>query len=85
MQERAFVHSTRVGDVVATHLTAILAATSSSHSCLSLSGVEEGGEVIALDGIGVGIGERVLVVQKGTPHAHCSSPNDPEKAWSWGH
>jgi microcompartment protein CcmK/EutM len=32
---------------------------------LGLDGIEEGGEVIALDVIGVGIGERVLVVQEG--------------------
>jgi microcompartment protein CcmK/EutM len=32
---------------------------------LSLTEAEEGGEVIALDVIGVGVGERVLVVQEG--------------------
>lgn len=32
---------------------------------LSLEGREEGSEVIALDVIGVGVGERVLVVQEG--------------------
>ena len=55
-----------VGDVVATHRHDNLGG----HKLLlirrlSLSGVEEGGEVIALDVIGVGIGERVLVVQEG--------------------
>ena len=55
-----------VGDVVATHRHRNLGG----HKLLlirrlSLSGVEEGGEVIALDVIGVGIGERVLVVQEG--------------------
>ena len=32
---------------------------------LALSGAEEGGEVIGVDVIGVGVGERVLVVQEG--------------------
>jgi ethanolamine utilization protein EutN len=32
---------------------------------LSLAGEEEGADVIALDVIGVGVGERVLVVQEG--------------------
>lgn len=32
---------------------------------LSLNGEEEGADVIALDVIGVGVGERVLVVQEG--------------------
>src|SRR5688572_14652187 len=55
-----------VGDVVATHRHRNLGG----HKLLlirrlSLSGVEEGGEVIALDVIGVGVGERVLVVQEG--------------------
>ena len=55
-----------VGDVVATHRHANLGG----HKLLlirrlSLAGGEEGSEVIALDVIGVGIGERVLVVQEG--------------------
>ncbi len=55
-----------VGDVVATHRHGNLGG----HKLLlirrlSLAGDEEGGEVIALDVIGVGIGERVLVVQEG--------------------
>ena len=32
---------------------------------LDLAGAEEGNEIIALDVIGVGVGERVLVVQEG--------------------
>lgn len=55
-----------VGDVVATHRHGNLGG----HKLLlirrlSLTGEEEGGEVIALDVIGVGTGERVLVVQEG--------------------
>ena len=55
-----------VGDVVATHRHANLGG----HKLLlvrrlGLDGKEEGSEVIALDVIGVGIGERVLVVQEG--------------------
>jgi microcompartment protein CcmK/EutM len=55
-----------VGDVIATHRHANLGG----HKLLlvrrlGLDGIEEGGEVIALDVIGVGIGERVLVVQEG--------------------
>jgi microcompartment protein CcmK/EutM len=55
-----------VGDVVATHRHGNLGG----HKLLlirrlSLAGDEEGAEVIALDVIGVGIGERVLVVQEG--------------------
>lgn len=55
-----------VGDVVATHRHAELAG----HKLLllrrlSLEGREEGAEVIGVDVIGVGVGERVLVVQEG--------------------
>lgn len=55
-----------VGDVVATHRHANLGG----HKLLlvrrlGLDGEEEGSELIALDVIGVGIGERVLVVQEG--------------------
>ncbi len=55
-----------VGDVVATHRHANLGG----HKLLlvrrlGLDGDEEGSEVIALDVIGVGLGERVLVVQEG--------------------
>jgi microcompartment protein CcmK/EutM len=54
------------GDVVATHRHVNLGG----HKLLlirrlALSGAEEGSEVIALDVIGVGVGERVLVVQEG--------------------
>jgi ethanolamine utilization protein EutN len=55
-----------VGDVVATHRHAELA----THKLLlvrrlSLTGAPEGPEVIAVDVIGVGVGERVLIVQEG--------------------
>ena len=55
-----------VGDVIATHRHANLGG----HKLLlvrrlGLDGSEEGGEVIALDVIGVGVGERVLIVQEG--------------------
>ncbi|HUF27954.1 MAG TPA: EutN/CcmL family microcompartment protein [Gemmatimonadaceae bacterium] len=55
-----------VGDVVSTHRHETL-----GHRKLllvrrlGLEGAEEGSEVIALDVIGVGVGERVLVVQEG--------------------
>ena len=54
------------GDVVATHRHPNVGG----HKLLlvrrlSLSGAEEGGEVIALDVIGVGVGASVLVVQEG--------------------
>lgn len=55
-----------VGDVIATHRHENLGG----HKLLlvrrlGLDGVEEGAEVVALDVIGVGTGERVLVVQEG--------------------
>lgn len=55
-----------VGDVVATHRHTNLGG----HKLLlvrrlTLDGSEEPGEVIVLDVIGVGVGERVLVVQEG--------------------
>jgi ethanolamine utilization protein EutN len=55
-----------VGDVVATHRLQQLGG----HKLLlvrrlDLDGNEEGVEVVALDVIGVGVGERVLVVQEG--------------------
>jgi microcompartment protein CcmK/EutM len=55
-----------VGDVIATHRHANLGG----HKLLlvrrlGLDGGEEGSEVIALDVVGVGIGERVLIVQGG--------------------
>jgi microcompartment protein CcmK/EutM len=54
------------GDVIATHRHGDLAG----HKLLllrrlSLTGEEEGAEVIGVDVIGVGVGERVLVVQEG--------------------
>ena len=55
-----------VGDVIATHRHANLGG----HKLLlvrrlGLDGREVGNEVIALDVVGVGIGERVLIVQEG--------------------
>jgi ethanolamine utilization protein EutN len=55
-----------VGDVIATHRHEHLGG----HKLLlvrrlGLDGAEEGAEVVALDVIGVGAGERVLVVQEG--------------------
>lgn len=55
-----------VGDVVATHRHGELGR----HKLLllrrvGLDGAMEGSEVIAVDVIGVGVGERVLVVQEG--------------------
>ena len=55
-----------VGDVVATHRHAELAGRKLLLvRRLTLGGEEEGTEVVALDVIGVGVGERVLVVQEG--------------------
>lgn len=55
-----------VGEVVATHRHGELGGRKLLLvRRLSLSEREEGGEVIALDVIGVGVGERVLVVQEG--------------------
>ena len=55
-----------VGDVVATHRHAELAGRKLLLvRRLTLAGEEEGTEVVALDVIGVGVGERVLVVQEG--------------------
>lgn len=55
-----------VGDVVATHRHTNLGGNKLLLiRRLSLEGKEEGAEVIALDVIGVGPGERVLVVQEG--------------------
>ena len=55
-----------IGDVVSTHKHAHLAGKKLLLvRRLSLDGLEEGAEVIALDVIGVGWGERVLVVQEG--------------------
>ena len=55
-----------VGDVVATHRLEKLGGRKLLLvRRLSLDDVEEGGEIIALDVIGVGVGEKVLVVQEG--------------------
>lgn len=55
-----------VGDVVSTHRHENLGEKKLQLvRRLDLDGKEEGGEVIALDVIGVGVGERVLVVQEG--------------------
>jgi microcompartment protein CcmK/EutM len=55
-----------VGDVVATHRLEQLGGRKLLLvRRLSLDDAEEGGEIIALDVIGVGIGEKVLVVQEG--------------------
>lgn len=55
-----------VGDVVSTHRHGELGG----HKLLllrrlSLTGLEEGAELVGVDVIGVGVGERVLVVQEG--------------------
>ena len=55
-----------VGDVVSTHRHEHLGEKKLQLvRRLDLDGREEGAEVIALDVIGVGIGERVLIVQEG--------------------
>jgi ethanolamine utilization protein EutN len=55
-----------IGDVVATHRHEELSGRKLLLvRRLSLDDVEEGPEVIALDVIGVGVGEKVLIVQEG--------------------
>ena len=55
-----------VGDVVSTHRHENLGEKKLQLvRRLDLDGREEGAEVIALDVIGVGLGERVLIVQEG--------------------
>ena len=55
-----------VGDVVSTHRHDNLGQKKLQLvRRLDLDGNEEGGEIIALDVIGVGLGERVLIVQEG--------------------
>ena len=55
-----------VGDVVATHRHAELGGRKLLLvRRLTTRGVETGSEVVALDVVGVGVGERVLVVQEG--------------------
>ena len=54
-----------VGEVIATHRHGELEGRKLLLiRRLSTTGHEEGGEVVALDVIGVGVGERVLVVQE---------------------
>lgn len=71
-----------VGDVVATHRHGELGG----RKLLlvrreSLEGTLEGSEVIALDVIGVGVGERVLVVQEGgAARSLFQSPKIPAQA-----
>ncbi|MBL8981352.1 MAG: ethanolamine utilization protein EutN [Gemmatimonadetes bacterium] len=71
-----------VGDVVATHRHAEL----SGHKLLllrrlNLAGREEGAELIGVDVIGVGVGERVLVVQEGNAaRSLFKSPRIPAQA-----
>lgn len=71
-----------VGDVVSTHRHESMG----THKLLlvrrlDLDGKEEGAEVIALDVIGVGDGERVLVVQEGgSARAVFDDPNIPVQA-----
>ncbi|MFN2397520.1 MAG: EutN/CcmL family microcompartment protein [Gemmatimonadaceae bacterium] len=71
-----------VGDVVSTHRHESMGA----HKLLlvrrlDLDGNEEGAEVIALDVIGVGDGERVLVVQEGgSARAVFDDPDIPVQA-----
>jgi ethanolamine utilization protein EutN len=55
-----------VGDVVSTHRHEHLGQKKLQLvRRLDLDGKEEGSEIIALDVVGVGVGERVLVVQEG--------------------
>jgi microcompartment protein CcmK/EutM len=55
-----------IGDVVSTHRHAYLGQKKLLLvRRLDLDDREEGGEVIALDVIGVGVGEKVLIVQEG--------------------
>ena len=55
-----------IGDVVSTHRHEYLGQKKLLLvRRLDLDDLEEGGEVIALDVIGVGVGEKVLVVQEG--------------------
>ena len=55
-----------IGDVVSTHRHEHLGQKKLLLvRRLDLDDQEEGGEVIALDVIGVGVGERVLIVQEG--------------------
>ncbi|MBA2440408.1 MAG: EutN/CcmL family microcompartment protein [Thermoleophilaceae bacterium] len=71
-----------IGDVVSTHKHAHLAGKKLLLvKRLALDGSEEGAELIALDVIGVGSGERVLVVQEGgSARALFDDPDIPAQA-----
>lgn len=71
-----------VGDVVSTHKHAHLSGKKLLLvRRLTLDGTEEGAELIALDVIGVGTGERVLVVQEGgSARALFDDPDIPVQA-----
>ena len=71
-----------VGDVVSTHRHDSLGEKKLQLvRRLDLAGKEEGAEVIALDVIGVGVGERVLVVQEGgAARALFNEPRVPVQA-----
>lgn len=71
-----------VGDVVSTHRHETLGQRKLLLvRRLGLAGGEEGSEVIALDVIGVGVGERVLVVQEGgAARALFDDPSIPVQA-----
>jgi ethanolamine utilization protein EutN len=71
-----------VGDVVSTHKHGHLHAKKLLLvRRLDLDGKEEGAEIIALDVIGVGDGERVLVVQEGgSARAVFEDPEVPVQA-----
>jgi ethanolamine utilization protein EutN len=71
-----------VGDVISTHRHEHLGARKLLLiRRLALDGEEEGAEIIALDVIGVGDGERVLVVQEGgSARAVFDDPRIPVQA-----
>ena len=71
-----------VGDVVSTHKHAHLSGKKLLLvRRLALDGSEEGAELIALDVVGVGTGERVLVVQEGgSARALFDDPDIPAQA-----
>ena len=71
-----------VGDVVSTHKHAHLSGKKLLLvRRLALDGSEEGAELIALDVVGVGSGERVLVVQEGgSARALFDDPDIPAQA-----
>lgn len=71
-----------VGDVISTHRHEHLGARKLLLvRRLALDGEEEGAEIIAMDVIGVGDGERVLVVQEGgSARAVFDDPKIPVQA-----